>query len=63
MRVSSAIVLLVGVPADYNNASAQESSQVSFHLRARVVLCYLVNMIGQTLQDEGTWTSKIDTYN
>lgn len=63
MRVSSGIVLLVGVPADYNNASAQESSQVSFHLWARVVLCYLVNMIGQTLKDEGTCTSKIDTYN
>lgn len=63
MCVSSGIVLLKGGPADYNNASAQESSQVSFNLRARVVLCYLVSMIGQTLKDEGTWTSKIDTYN
>lgn len=63
MCVSSGIVLLMGGPADYNNASAQESSQVSFTLRARVVLCYLVNVIGQTLKDEGTWTSKIDTYN
>lgn len=58
--MSSGIILLMYVSDTHNNASAQESSQISFHLLARVALCHLVNKIIQKPKNKVTWTSEID---
>lgn len=55
---TSGTVVLLCVPDDHDNASAQGSN-----LLARVVLDHLVKEMAQKLNGEVTWTSKIDLYN